>query len=227
MLPVEERIKLGLMHSGSSITITSLTNCIAFFLGCYTSLDALKSFCFFCGLGIVFLYLSAITIFTAFMTWDIKRQVEQRGDCCGACCCSERYCCGGSCLTARQRRYPFQGDKPTPVEAGEENFASGTQKFLQTKYAKLVTSDTGIKYILIFYALYIGFSIYGCTQIEVNFKTSYFISDNAYIKQYLDRSEKYYKSGDTINFYTDGVQDFSKQQTQDELNALNNKIINC
>lgn len=80
---------------------------------------------------------------------------------------------------------------------------------MHTKYAKVVTSDKGIKAILIIWGLYILFSIYGCTQIEVNFKTSYFISDNAYIKQYLDRTDTYYKSGDTITFYTDGLQDFT------------------
>jgi Niemann-Pick C1 protein len=100
---VENRIKVGMIHAGSSITITSFTNAIAFFLGCTTSLDALGSFCFFAGLGVLFLYFSSISIFASFMVWDLKRQYAQKGDCCGACCCSEEniICCKGYFLTEK------------------------------------------------------------------------------------------------------------------------------
>jgi predicted RND superfamily exporter protein len=69
----ENRMKHGMIHAGSSITITSFTNAIAFFLGCHSELEALSSFCFFSGMGIVTLYVSSITLFSAFMVMDIKR----------------------------------------------------------------------------------------------------------------------------------------------------------
>lgn len=75
-LPVEKRMMIGLQHAGSSITITSFTNAIAFFLGCTSSLDALSSFCFFAGLGVLMLYLTSISVFAAFMVWDIRRQMQ-------------------------------------------------------------------------------------------------------------------------------------------------------
>lgn len=84
---VETRLKVGMMNAGTSVTITSLTNGLAFFLGMTSSLTALQSFCFFAGLGIIFLYISSITIFTSLLVWDIKRQMNQRGDCFGLCCC--------------------------------------------------------------------------------------------------------------------------------------------
>lgn len=71
---IEKRMQIGLQHAGSSITITSFTNAIAFFLGCTSSLEALSSFCFFAGLGILMLYLTSISVFSAFMVWDIRRQ---------------------------------------------------------------------------------------------------------------------------------------------------------
>mmetsp|Transcript_17543 Transcript_17543/g.29598 ORF Transcript_17543/g.29598 Transcript_17543/m.29598 type:complete len:191 (-) Transcript_17543:1367-1939(-) len=116
--PLEERMKEGMVHAGSSITITSLTNAIAFLLGLTSSLDALQSFCFFCAVGVTMLYISSITIFSAFMVWDLKRQVLRKGDCCGACICSEDspLCCKGALLTKRQRSYPFQGRLDDPIE---------------------------------------------------------------------------------------------------------------
>jgi len=108
-LPCNERIRVALTHSGTSITITSITNSVAFFLGAFTQLEALRSFCIFAGLGVLFLYAASLTIFTAFMVWDIKRQVKRKGDCKGACKCKENsiLCCRGYFLTPKQKRYPF------------------------------------------------------------------------------------------------------------------------
>ena len=70
---VERRMSDGLRQSGSSVTITSLTNAIAFFIGVDSSINALSSFCLFAGVGVIFLYLSSLTIFSAFMAYDINR----------------------------------------------------------------------------------------------------------------------------------------------------------
>ena len=40
-----DRIVIGMRHAGPSISITSLTNALAFFFGSTTSLLALRSFC--------------------------------------------------------------------------------------------------------------------------------------------------------------------------------------
>ena len=51
-LQINERIRIGLVHAGPSITITSLTDCIAFFLASWTALaplESLKSDKFFIG----------------------------------------------------------------------------------------------------------------------------------------------------------------------------------
>jgi len=70
---IEKRMKQGMIHAGSSITITSFTNAAAFFLGCTSSTAALSSFCFFCGLGVIALFFASLTIFSAFMVWELKR----------------------------------------------------------------------------------------------------------------------------------------------------------
>jgi len=98
---VADRMREGMRHAGSSITITSLTNAIAFFLGCSSSLDALSSFCFFAGLGVLMLYFTSISVFSAYMVWELRRQSSKKGDCCGLCMCKEDtiICCKGKFLT--------------------------------------------------------------------------------------------------------------------------------
>ena len=71
--PVKDRVREGMIHAGSSVTITSITNAIAFFLGCSSSLEALSSFCLFAGLGILMLFLTSLSVFSAFMVWELER----------------------------------------------------------------------------------------------------------------------------------------------------------
>ena len=60
-ISVEEKIGEVMSHSGVSITITSLTDFIAFAIGGTTAIPALKSFCMFCGVGIVSVYIYQAT----------------------------------------------------------------------------------------------------------------------------------------------------------------------
>ena len=72
-MPAAERFKNGLKHAGPSITITSLTDCCAFFIGATSSMLAVKAFCVTMGVTIIMLYLSVITIFLSVVAWDIHR----------------------------------------------------------------------------------------------------------------------------------------------------------
>jgi len=102
-LSADERFKLGLGHAGPSITITSITGALAFFLGSITALPALRSFCIFAGTCVLMLYLSMLTIFTPFLVSDLRRMHSKKGDCCGLCCCKvdSAICCRGKFLTQR------------------------------------------------------------------------------------------------------------------------------
>lgn len=161
--PVEVRMKHGMIHAGASISITSFTNGVAFFLGCTSSLDALSSFCFFCGLGVLMLFIASITVFSAFMVWDIKRQASKKGDCCGACCCKEdtMLCCGGRFLTPKQKAYPFAGEESDPEP--EMQYANGTQKFLYERFSLAITSTMGRYIVMMVWTVYIAVSIWGAT----------------------------------------------------------------
>jgi len=224
-----ERMRKGMMHAGSSITITTFTNAMAFFFGCTSSLDALASFCFFSGLGVLMLYFTSITIFTAFMVWDIKRQVNKKGDCCGGCFCKEDsiLCCKGSCLTPRQKAYPFQGNQDDELPT-EGEYINGTQKFLHQKLSKATTSTWGTIIILLIWILYLGVSIYGCMNLEIDFKTTYFISETSAIRTYVDKSDEYFKAGDIISFYVENNElEISSEENQNKLVDFMDKLESC
>ena len=96
-----ERFRIGLKHAGPSITVTSVTDALAFFLGALSSMPGLRSFCVFAGFCVVGLYFSFLTIFSPWFVNDLRRQHKLKGDCCGLCCCKEDniICCRGKLLS--------------------------------------------------------------------------------------------------------------------------------
>ena len=116
--PANERIRKAMQHAGPSITITSLTNCLAFAFGGINSLTALRSFCVFAAVCILMLYLIVMTVFLCVVVWDTERVGRRKGECCGLFMCKLRSicCCRGFFLSKKQVRF---GDGTTS-EATEE-----------------------------------------------------------------------------------------------------------
>jgi len=55
-------------------------------------------------------------------------------------------------------------------------------------------------------------SAYAVSLLKIDFKTSYFISSDANIKDYLDKRDLYYNIGETITIYTDGTLDLRQEK---------------
>lgn len=162
------------------------------------------------------------------MVWDLKRQQQRKGDCCGLCSCSEQtiICCKGKCLTHKQKAYPYQGEEYDPVPV--EKYINGTQRFLYEKFSPITTSKPGIITILLIWAAFIGACSWGVANLDIDFKQSYFISPTSFVNEYLDRQDLHYKSGETIDFYVDNAEtDFTSIESQRNLNTLIDQIKSC
>lgn len=70
--------------------------------------------------------------------------------------------------------------------------------------------------VLIVWTAYIIFSINGLKNVEIDFKTTYFIGKGAYVRSYLDKQDEFFRSGDAVTIYFDNVDkvDFSKKRYQ-------------
>ncbi|XP_066595690.1 patched domain-containing protein 3-like isoform X2 [Prorops nasuta] len=81
-LQVPVRIAKAIQHSGASITVTSLTNVVAFGIGITTVMPFLRSFCVFAATAILFLYIFEITFFVSCLAYDERRVDSKREGCC-------------------------------------------------------------------------------------------------------------------------------------------------
>ena len=85
----------------------------------------------------------------------------------------------------------------------DEKYINGTQKFLYEKFSLAITSKAGIITVLIIWLAYIGVSSWGVSNLDIDFKQSYFISPKAFVNEYIQRQDALYKSGERITFYVD------------------------
>ncbi|GLI67802.1 hypothetical protein VaNZ11_012090 [Volvox africanus] len=76
--PIEYRMGEALGLAGSSITVSCMTNVIAFAVGTYTSLEALLSFSVYASIGTLLVFVFQVTIFPAFLTLDARRELRTR-----------------------------------------------------------------------------------------------------------------------------------------------------
>ncbi|XP_052280398.1 protein patched homolog 3-like isoform X3 [Dreissena polymorpha] len=78
VLPLDRKMALTLKHAGVSITVTSITDIVAFGIGGSTVIPALSAFCAYAALGILALYLLVATFFVAVLTLDERRISDTR-----------------------------------------------------------------------------------------------------------------------------------------------------
>merc|ERR1712130_376313 len=79
--PMEQKFGKVMKHAGVSITITSLTNIVAFATGGITVIPGLSSFCIYCSVGLVSIYAFTISFFFATLVLKQKHVDEERDGC--------------------------------------------------------------------------------------------------------------------------------------------------
>eukprot|EP00297_Palpitomonas_bilix_P001640 CAMPEP_0113876152 /NCGR_PEP_ID=MMETSP0780_2-20120614/5331_1 /TAXON_ID=652834 /ORGANISM="Palpitomonas bilix" /LENGTH=1021 /DNA_ID=CAMNT_0000862205 /DNA_START=52 /DNA_END=3117 /DNA_ORIENTATION=+ /assembly_acc=CAM_ASM_000599 len=191
-LSVEEKIARTMGHAGVSITITSLTDVLAFALGATTTLPALKSFCVFAVFGILGDFLMQITFFGAVMVFDARRIKQNRADC--LCClrlsmdkgpgpCGSTGCCYGK----------FMKEEGVLRSIIEKYYS----RFLSRKWVKIMT-------LILFPALF-GVCIWGATNLKQDFSFRFFVPGDSYLLDVFDVGDIYFaEQGQPLNIVTEG-----------------------
>ena len=83
-----QRGSRALARAGASITVTALTDLVAFAISSSSALPALASFCAFASINIFFLWALAATFCVSCLVIDEKRQRENRRYC--LCCLTRK-----------------------------------------------------------------------------------------------------------------------------------------
>lgn len=169
---IVKRTSRSLARAGASITVTSLTDLVAFAISSSSGLPALASFCAYASICIFFLWLFASTFFSACLVLDERRQRDNRRE----------FLC---CLT-RKKEIEEEDDN-----IFEEGFVS---RYFRKYHAPAILSPVGKALTLLIFAGLVGFGFYGTLNLSVEDSQRSFVPSGSYLNDYLSATDQYFPS---------------------------------
>ncbi|CAF0815024.1 unnamed protein product [Brachionus calyciflorus] len=167
---VQEIISATLARSGVSITITSLTDFVAFMIGITTGFRSVQIFCVYAGLSILFCYLNQITIFSGFLCLHLKRVLDNRNSFL-------------PCLKSNKNNTE-QNNSDDKVKTKFINFKK-IKKFWLRFFEFLICNRKGKLITLLLFLVYISFSIWNASKIHEGIRIEDLVSEDSYYSQYV------------------------------------------
>uniref|UniRef100_A0A8D1VCY9 SSD domain-containing protein n=1 Tax=Sus scrofa TaxID=9823 RepID=A0A8D1VCY9_PIG len=179
---LKERMSTVYSKVAVSITITTITNVLAFYTGIMTSFRSLQYFCIYTGTTLLFCYLYNITCFGAFMALDGKREAIclrwlKKPETPDQKCLSLKKSCCNPCNSLPEQ----QADDIHPMNL-----------FFRDYFGPFLTRPEAKFFVVLLYTLYLILSIYGCFQVQEGLDLRNLASDDSYITPYFNVEEEYF-----------------------------------
>ncbi|XP_066538388.1 patched domain-containing protein 3 [Hoplias malabaricus] len=179
---VEVRMAETYKEAAVSITITTLTDVLAFYIGLMTPFHSVQSFCLYTGTAVLFCYIYNITFFGAFLALNGRREqgnrhwltcmvvsdIQEIPDC--------NICCVGGAYDKQTG-----AEKEMPIHL-----------FFKKYYGPCLTNSWTKAFIIFLYCGYLAASIYGCLQMQEGIELKNLAVDSSYVVDYYDNEKKYF-----------------------------------
>uniref|UniRef100_A0A0K2U8Y5 SSD domain-containing protein n=1 Tax=Lepeophtheirus salmonis TaxID=72036 RepID=A0A0K2U8Y5_LEPSM len=172
-------------HAGVAITVTSLTDIVAFGIGGTSELPALRSFCIFSAVGIAAIYYFQVTFFVAWMVFDEKRISSGRNGCC-------------PCIEVKK----VKKNTEEIMEDMEVESLSIMSKIFRFYASHLKFKP--VKFLIILITMgFTSLGAYGNYLIEQKFDPIWFIPPHTYLSDWFEANTKWFsdKGGFFVNVY--------------------------
>jgi len=75
--------------------------------------------------------------------------------------------------------------------------------------------------MLVIYIILVALAIFGATQVEIDFKVTYFIGETSKVYEYFNLNEKYFNTGtSTVTYIDNSSLDYSSTEVQKQIIAF-------
>ncbi|KAL9970375.1 hypothetical protein ACROYT_G022739 [Oculina patagonica] len=153
-----DTIKAVMKRFGETVTMTTMTDLVAFAVSTSTSFPAIKYFCIYAALTVTFSYLMIVTYFVAIITYGVRKVKSERRDCLPFC----------RSPPPRDNAYPW--DEPVPQ----------TSNRIMKSWAKFLTHPVTKAVVVTFSLLLLAAGIYGVFKVDESFSTRILAKDDSY-----------------------------------------------
>ncbi|CAL8294085.1 unnamed protein product [Lota lota] len=174
-------------EAAMSITITTLTDVLGFYIGLMSDFPSIQYFCLYTSTAIIFCYVYNLTFFGAFMALNGRR--EERN---------------GHWLTYMKVPTEAPSDSSSwytlccvgggyDKETGAEKIPPVNNVF-KNYYGPLLTKPWAKAVVILMYAGYLAGSIYGCFHVEQGMDLQDLAANDSYVIKYYEWDRKYFSS---------------------------------
>lgn len=192
-LPLERRVSNALMEVGPSITLASLAEILAFAVGSYIKMPAVRVFSMFAALAVLLDFILQVTAFVALIVFDFQRAEDKRIDC-------------------------FPCIKRPQSSDGDDKGVGQKKPGLLTRYMKEVhapiLSHWAVKILVI--AFFFGLAMAGialATRIEPGLEQQIVLPQDSYLQDYFNNIATYLRIGPPLYFVLKNY-NYSSDSTQ-------------
>lgn len=195
-------IKDTLSKTGATITMTTVTDLVAFAVGTLTSFPAIWYFCIYAALAVTFSYLLMITFFVAAMSFDVRRIKAGRRDCLPLC----------HAPPPKAGKAPW--DEPRPQ----------TSSRVMRYWAKFLIFPASKCVILFMSVVLFGLGVYGTTKVTERFDRRMLAKDGSPLFKFLNVQEEYFELSIPVSIVlTDDVK-YEDGKIQEQIRKLSSIV---
>ncbi|XP_033320041.1 patched domain-containing protein 3 isoform X2 [Bombus bifarius] len=222
MKPVPERMAATLSEAAVSITITSLTDMISFFIGILSPFPSVQIFCIYSGFAVVFTFVFHLTFFTGCVA--ISGYCEQK-NLHSVLCCKVQPLSKSSNRSWLYRALCSGGVDPddpyNPIDNPEHGCMSWFRDYLA---AALNCRPVKVIVILIF-ACYLAGALYGLTTLQEGLDRRKLSKNDSYSITFYDRQDYYFREFPyRIQVVVSGKYDYSDPVIQSQMENLTRSL---
>ncbi|KAK8396858.1 hypothetical protein O3P69_005078 [Scylla paramamosain] len=221
---VPDRMAQTFADAAVSVTITSITDMISFFIGAITPFPCVQIFCLYTGTAVLTTYLWHITFFGGCMALSGYMEKGQRH---GFTCqkikaksetVNENYCYRVFCTGGISEQDPHNpmDNKPHALMAFFRDYVA---RFLNIPAIKAL--------VVMVFLIYLLVACWGCTMVKEGLERRRLSRDDSYSVDFYDREDKYFREFPyRIQVVITGDVNYSDPETQRGLMELHQQFEN-
>lgn len=197
-LKVPTTVRKVMSETGVTITMTTLTDLVAFAVSSSSQFPSIAYFCTYAALTISCAFLMIVSIFVALLSFDVRRIKANRRNCLPVCFAP----------APKEGQPPW--DEPRPQASNR----------LMERWGKFLMRPRTKALVLVISLGLLAGGIYATLHIDQEFDRSLLAKDDSYYKAFMKIEHEYFRLPTEASVVLSGNVQYSKFSTQDEVIRL-------
>ncbi|XP_017877278.1 patched domain-containing protein 3 [Ceratina calcarata] len=222
MKPVPERMAATLSEAAVSITITSLTDMISFFIGILSPFPSVQIFCIYSGFAVVFTFVFHLTFFTGCVA--ISGYCEQK-NLHSVLCFKVQPLSKSSNRSWLYRALCSGGVDPNDPYNTVDNPEHGCMSWFRDYLAAALNCRPIKVIVILIFATYLAGALYGLTTLREGLDRRKLSKNDSYSIAFYDRQDYYFREFPyRIQVLVSGHYDYSDPIIQEQMENLTRSL---